>query len=130
MRTFIILFLSVFMSSIGLAQSIVQTQEETRLITIQTEKPESLTANYNLATYYYNNAVEMLNAQASGALEGVDGIDNEIRRLFGSALPYAQKAEEIEPNNKEVLTMLSGIYFGLDKMELKKKVDQKLKELD
>ena len=100
MKSSLLTFIAVFATVITFAQSSSSTatsnQEETRLIQLQTENPADLKANYNLAAYYYNLSVELLQGQASGALAGVEGIDSELAKNFNLALPPALAAYKID----------------------------------
>ena len=133
MKSSLLTFIAVFATVIAFAQSSSSTatsnQEETRLIQLQTENPADLKANYNLAAYYYNLSVELLQGQASGALAGVEGIDSELAKNFNLALPPALAAYKIDNQNLEVLKMLSGIYFGINDMDSKSKIDKEIKKL-
>jgi hypothetical protein len=133
MKSSLLTFIAVFATVITFAQSSSSTatsnQEETRLIQLQTENPADLKANYNLAAYYYNLSVELLQGQASGTLAGVEGIVSELAKNFNLALPPALAAYKIDNQNLEVLKMLSGIYFGINDMDSKSKIDKEIKKL-
>jgi hypothetical protein len=45
------------------------------------------------------------------------------------ALPYWEKAEQINPNDQEVLDALYTIYSDLDMQDQSKRVEKKMKEL-
>ena len=129
----VLIFLSIsFLALTGYTQ--VETfvhvsEEEEKLVDLLAEKPREFKTNYYLAAYYYNNAVSLLADQTAGAIPGVEGVDNEIDRLFNAALNPALNAYETDKNNELVLEMLSGIYFGIGEMDAKEKIDKKLNKL-
>lgn len=78
--------------------------------------PKNFDANYSLGTLYYNKAAtvtKQLNALADDfSKEGQKKYDvkkAEINQLFEQALPYFQKAESLEPNDKNTLIALKEI---------------------
>ena len=92
--------------------------------------PNNITANYNMALLFYNQAVKIINNM---------GYDEDIIRLinitdtcgllFKEALPFMEKADQLNPNRLETLTGLSGIYFSLNEEEKKKAVEERLRLL-
>ncbi len=88
-------------------------------------------ANYNIGIMYYNKSVDIVKNM------NVDQMDLVMLRkkqdhcidLFREALPYMKKAYELRPNNKEVLTGLSGIYFQLNEKEKSQHYDALRQEL-
>jgi len=71
-------------------------------------------ANYNLAMLYYNYGVDLINNMSvTEDIVVIENITEESTALFKKALPYAVKAEQLRPNNREVLVCLMGIYFSL-----------------
>lgn len=87
----------------------------------------SFRANYNMALLYYNKAVAIIDnvdADETG-IEDISKLQDKIIPFFKEALPYALKCYEIEPNRKEVLEALAGIYFALGDLEKSKEFKQK-----
>ena len=94
-------------------------------------EPDNLFANYNMGILYYNQAVDLIN-QSDYDLDIValsDIQDNSIT-LFKQSLPFMEKAYSFDPNRKETLLGLSGIYFSLNEFEKSDLIKQKLKEIE
>ncbi|MCB9168763.1 MAG: hypothetical protein H6594_00250 [Flavobacteriales bacterium] len=75
-------------------------------------------ANYNLATLYYNRGV--YNIQRIGAgndIPSLERIQEVSRSFFQQALPYMLKAYEMNPQRRETLLGLEGIYYSLQDNE-------------
>jgi hypothetical protein len=132
MKVLVISFSILIFAFSGYSQStpyVHITEEEQNLVDDQIEKPSDYKTNYNLAVHYYTGAVALLSAKADGSLPGVEGIDNELVRLFNAALNPALSAYAADKKNEIVLSMLSGIYFGIGEMDAKEKIDKELKKL-
>ncbi len=129
----VLMFLSIsFLALTGLTQVetfVYISEEEEKLVNLLSEKPGEFKPNYNLAKYYYNSAVSLLADQTAGAIPGVEGVDNEIVRLFNAALNRTLSAYESDKKNELVLQMLSEIYFGIGEVDAKVKIDKKLNKL-
>lgn len=79
---------------------------------------DNITANYSLGIIYYNQAVDIINKQNYNIdFTTLAQIQDDCVILFKKALPYAQKAYTLDSKNKNVLEMLSGIYFGLNDLD-------------
>ncbi len=101
----------------------------TYLKVLQIDK-NNYTANYNMGILYYNQAVNLIN-QSDYDIDIValnDIQDNSIK-LFKEALPFMEKANEIEPKRRETLLGMSGIYFSLNEKEKSDLYKQKLQEI-
>ena len=91
----------------------------------------NLKANYNLGVLYYNKAVNMI---AKVDYDNIDIIaigeleDNSIE-VFRIALPYLEKAHEIDPNDINTLEGLAGIYFSLREFEKSDELKARVEEL-
>jgi len=85
-------------------------------------------ANYNLATMYYNEAVEKINNMDydMDILE-LNKIQDYCIEIFLKGLPYMKKSYDLNYKRKETLLGLSNIYYGLNDIE---KSDQYKKELE
>jgi len=76
--------------------------------------PENYGANYNLATLFYNRGVYNIQRISSdNDIPSVQHIQEASREFFQQALPYMLKAFEMNPNRKETLLGLEGIYYSL-----------------
>lgn len=92
--------------------------------------PNNINANYNMGILYYNQAVNLIN-QSDYDLDIValnDVQDNSIN-LFKQSLPFMEKAYALDPNKKETLLGLSGIYFSLNEKEKSNEFKQKLEQI-
>ena len=99
-----------------------------RVLTID---PNNISANYNMGILYYNQAVDLIN-QSDYDLDIValsDIQDNSIT-LFKQSLPFMEKAYSFDPNRKETLLGLSGIYFSLNEFDKSNLIKQRLKEIE
>ncbi len=92
---------------------------------------DHMRANYNLALLFYNQAVNIMNNMDDDEedLFALNEIQDQCIELFGLALPYFNKAHELDPTNKEVLIGLGGVHFSLNDMEKSEEYKAKLQEL-
>jgi tetratricopeptide (TPR) repeat protein len=86
-------------------------------------QPDYFDANYNLGAFYYNKAVKIYEAASKIS----DNTEFEKLQLQGNdelklAIPYLEKASEIDPTDKTTLDSLRQIYYRL-------KMDDKLNEV-
>ena len=78
-------------------------------------EPNNNLANYNCAILLYNEAVEKINDMSYDVgLTELSLVQEEAVTIFKRALPYMQKAYELDPKNKNTIVGLSGIYFSLN----------------
>jgi len=101
-------------------------------------KADYFDANYNLGALYFNKAVQMVNEandmwkprmskeDAAKQKELEDG----GKAMFSTALPYLEKALEVQPDDRETLRSLRDIYarVGMDDKMLE--VSAKLKSME
>jgi tetratricopeptide (TPR) repeat protein len=85
-------------------------------------------AYYNLGVLYYNNAVKMY--EEANKLNEID--EYEQAKAFADdevvkALPYIEKAHEIDPDDIETMKTLKTLYY---RMKLDDKYDKIIKELE
>lgn len=93
-------------------------KDETTLIQSVKDNPDSEVANYFLAIHYYNQGVALIeNMNFDADREELISIQDNVKALFEKTVPYAEKAYSINPKAIKTLTMLSGIYFGMNEME-------------
>lgn len=77
--------------------------------------PTDSESTIDLGRIYFNKAVALqsesnnLDPQSPQAVEN----DKKAKELFRQALPYFEKATELEPDNTEYLMALRGIYYNL-----------------
>ena len=101
-------------------------------------KEDYFDANYNLGALYFNKAVQMVNEandmwkprmskdEATKQKELEDG----GKAMFSTALPYLEKALEVEPEDRETLRSLRDIYARVGMDEKMLEVSAKLKALE
>lgn len=96
--------------------------------------PNNFDANYSIGAAYYNKAaayaepLNKLNDDYSDAgVKKYEALKEEMNGVFKQALPYFQKAEAINPNDKNTLIALKEILTRLNMMtesgEIKKRID-------
>lgn len=92
--------------------------------------PAYYDAYYNAAVVYYNTAVKMME-------EAVNEADNKkymekkalAEEQFKKAIPYMEKASEINPKEVSPLETLKALYYRLKMNDKLEQVNQKLKEI-
>lgn len=97
---------------------------------ILTLDPNNVSANFNMGILFYTQAINLINQLDYGVdLRALsDAQDNSIS-LFRESLPFMEKAYMLDPNRKETLYGLSGIYFSLNEIEKSNEFKQKLEEI-
>jgi tetratricopeptide (TPR) repeat protein len=76
-------------------------------------------ANYGIGISYYNQGADLitnLNPFESN-LDEIDEIQNKSITMFKMGEPYLKRAFKINPNEKEVVEGLTGIYYSLNEDE-------------
>lgn len=97
-------------------------------------KPDYTDAIYSLGTLYFNQAAEMtkeLNAMpddfSAAGQKKYDAKKKETDEMFKKSLPFFEKVESIDPNDKNSLIALKEIYARLNNLsvsnEFKKRID-------
>jgi len=77
-------------------------------------EPDNYGANYNLATLHYNRGVYNIRAiKAEDDIPTIQRIQEVSRVHFQRALPFMLKAHELDPQRRETLLGLEGIYYSL-----------------
>jgi len=92
--------------------------------------PENFNALYNLGVVYYNKGVEQQNVAndktTTKEYEAALEIANEY---WKKALPYMEKALEVQPGEGAVLETLKGLYYRFEQMDKYNEVNEQLKAL-
>ena len=94
--------------------------------------PNNLTANYNLGAHYMNIGVEysqLANALPMSEEKKYEEYIESRDKMYKSSLPYLEKAHELEPSNKSILSVLQQLCGQLGDMEGYKKYKEKLDSL-
>lgn len=93
-------------------------------------QPENYGANYNLATLYYNRGVLRIRGiTAEDDIPSIQQIQEVAREFFQQALPFMLKAHELDPDRRETLIGLEGIYYSLQDQENAERFRQLFEEL-
>ena len=82
--------------------------------------PNNISANFNMGLIYYNEGVGLImkNLRYDADLTTINIIQDEAVIQFRKARPYMEKAYQLNPNKKETIIALSGIYYSLHETEL------------
>lgn len=93
--------------------------------------PNNISANYNMGILYYNQAVHLIKEMDYDIdMVSLSDIQDNSIVLFKESLPFMEKAYELDPNRKETLQGLSGIYFSLNDFEKSNAFKQKLEKIE
>jgi len=95
-------------------------------------KPDYFDAYYNLGAIYYNlgvKQVEIANAVPSNQPEKYEQEKNKADDEFKKAIPYMERASEINPEDTYSLESLKTLYYRLKMMDKFEEVNKKLEDL-
>ncbi|HDZ40595.1 MAG TPA: tetratricopeptide repeat protein [Bacteroidetes bacterium] len=103
---------------------------ESMLKSIELED-EYFNSQYNAGVCYYNKGANMLQA----ANEIMDPAEynkafEEAKEVFAKAIPYMEKARELNPDDMDTLTSLKELYYRLQMTDKYDEVVAKIKELE
>ena len=77
--------------------------------------PESADSQANLGRIYYNQGVNKLSeANSITDSQKYQEEKNNANALFEKALPYFEKAHQLDPEDRDCMTALRGIYYNLN----------------
>lgn len=93
-------------------------------------EPDNLSANINMAVMFITKSDE-LNKKKREIDDDAeyDRITDQIKEYRMKGLPYLEKAAELQPNDKDVLTTLFNLYTRLKMMDKRSEVGKKLDQL-
>ncbi|MEA1878032.1 MAG: tetratricopeptide repeat protein [Bacteroidota bacterium] len=94
--------------------------------------PDFFDPYYNIGTIYYNQAVEVNNEATSIPLEETEKYDATCAKrddLFKQALPYYEKAYELDSEFAGVLIALKELYYRFKMTEKLDEITKKMEEL-
>lgn len=96
------------------------------------QNPDHFKANYNQGLMFYNEGVNKMNNmdEDDDDLFALMEVQDECVDLFKQALPLMEKCQQLQPQNKDVLVSLSGIYFALNYAEKANQVQQQISALE
>ncbi len=88
-------------------------------------------ANYNLAVLYYNEAVNLINQLDYDEVDLVafSQIEDKSIVLFKQSLPFMEKAYQRNPNDRNTIEGLAGIYFSLRDYDKSNEYKEKLNSI-
>ncbi len=92
--------------------------------------PQFFNALYNVGVIYYNKGVEQQNkANELSDYKKFESKKKEAEVFWELALPYMEKAIELQPDNPDVLESLKGLYYRFDKMDKYNEIKAKIEAL-
>ena len=94
-------------------------------------KPDYIDPNINLGVLMLKDEqkiVDQMNKLGTSAADNkrYDALKKQRDDLYIKALPYFEKANKIDPNNKDVISLLAGVYQALDRQAEYKAMKAKL----
>ncbi len=101
-------------------------------------KPDYFDANYNLGALYFNKAVQMVNdandmwkpRMSKEESNKQSEMEAGGKAMFSTALPYLEKALDVDPEDRETLRSLRDIYARIGMDEKMLEVSAKLKSME
>ena len=95
--------------------------------------PDYFDATFNIAAYYYNQAAEILQKANDMDLkeyqEKGKEVEAQAKDYFQQALPYLEKARELEPDDVKVLSTLQTVYTRLGMSDKAEEIESKLEQM-
>ena len=95
-------------------------------------KEDYFDAYYNLGALYYNKGVKQIdvaNAIPSNQAEKYEEEKNKADNEFKKAIPYMEKAHEINPTDKFTMESLKTLYYRLKLLDKHAEIVEKMKNL-
>ncbi len=92
--------------------------------------PKFFNALFNLGVIYYNKGVEEQNK--ANEMTNMDEYEKEKKiaeSYWEQALPYLEKALDIQPDNLDVLESLKGLYYRFDRMDKYNEIKAKIEAI-
>lgn len=90
--------------------------------------PDLFEAQYNLGVIFYNDAVEASNeANEIKDNEAYQKARDEANKMFKDALPYIEKAHELQPEERSIMSTLKTLYYRLKMEDKYQEMEEKLK---
>ncbi|MBN2480109.1 MAG: tetratricopeptide repeat protein [Bacteroidales bacterium] len=93
-------------------------------------EPDFFNAAYNIGVLYYNKAVKLYE-EASLTTDNAEfqRLDTEGDAMLKKAVPYMERASEIDPTDSYVLENLRNVYYRLEMTDKYNEVVEKLKNM-
>lgn len=96
--------------------------------------PDNVDAIYSIGALYYNKAAQgtqelqvLADDLSSEGMKAYDQKKEEVDKIFDEALPYFQKAERVNPNDRNTIIALKEIYARRNMMDVADEFDRRLK---
>ena len=109
----------------------------TTYVAALSKDPKNFDANYSLGALYYNKAAgftEQLNKlnddYSDAGTKKYEAMKKEMNGVFEQAMPYFQKAESINPNDKNTLIALKEILIRLTKMDEAAQIKERMQNVE
>lgn len=80
-------------------------------------KPDYFDAVYNLGALYFNHAVDLFNEAQNLSLNDYPKAKTVFDKEFENALPYLEKARELNPKDKNTILSLRQLYTRMGKLD-------------
>ena len=112
---------------LGQEQKAIDTYKKTMEI-----DPTFFNAYYNLGALYYNKGVQQVEVANAVPANEKAKYDAEVKKAdewFAQALPYMEKCNELQADDKMVLESLKNLYYRLQDMDKYNAVLDKIKSL-
>lgn len=95
--------------------------------------PDNVDAIYSIGALYYNKAAQgtqelqlLADDLTSAGMKKYDAKKLEVDKIFDKALPYFQKAERVNPSDRNTLIALKEIYARKNQMDVSDEFDRRL----
>ncbi|MEA1888085.1 MAG: tetratricopeptide repeat protein [Bacteroidota bacterium] len=94
-------------------------------------EPDYFNSQYNAGVCYYNKGANMLE-EANEIMDPVEynKAFEAAKEVFAKALPYMERARELNPNDMDTLISLKELYYRLQMTEKYEEVVAKIEELE
>lgn len=99
--------------------------------------PKNFDAVYSIGAMYYNKAAGMteeLNKlqddYSDAGTKKYEALKAKMNEVFGQAMPYFQKAEALNPNDRNTLTAIREISVRLGKMDIGEEFKKRIENID
>ncbi len=112
---------------LGNEQKAIETYKKTMEV-----DPEFFNAYYNLGALYYNKGVQQIEVAKEVPANENAKYEAEMKKAddwFAKALPYMEKCNELQGNDKMVLESLKNLYYRLQQMDKYNAVLEQIEKL-
>lgn len=92
-------------------------------------RPDFAAALGNMGRMYFNSAIEKNNALSETIVNTAEFNkvrESEVLPLYRKALPYYEKAHQLDPEEREYMVALRGIYYNLNDAENLTKIEAEM----